>query len=470
MKLNKIGLKWKIFAYFLFFATLIIICTWLFQTFFFNYFYSDSKKRSCYNLSEQLEVVLGSTPSIESLKDKTHTLDSIASLSENSEVDLVLSYLEMNGDIVVLYSSNDAEMSELHNELARRWKKTLHSGIEGRFMETEGNLLKYDALVFCGRQNVLITLTTSLAPSGNLLLFMRTYLIFLIVITALLAVGFATFVSSDISTPISALNKAAKELAKGNYQAKFKGYGYNEIQELSESLTHAAEELGKLDKYQKDLIANVSHDLRTPLTLITGYSEMMKDLPDEMNPENLQVIIDESKRLTRLVNDILLLTKLQSSTEEFKFDCFSLTDSVNEIIYRNNKLVAQLGIEMEFIYDKNVDVNGDEEKISKVLYNFISNAINYVGEDKKVIVKQTINDNVVRISVIDHGIGINPEHLNDVWNRYYKENKNHKRASSGSGLGLSIVKGILENHHLKYGVNSTINEGSEFWFEMEIID
>ena len=177
MKLNKIGLKWKIFAYFLFFATLIIICTWLFQTFFFNYFYSDSKKRSCYNLSEQLEVVLSNTPSIEALKDKTNTLDSIASLSENSEVDLVLSYLEMNGDIVVLYSSNDDTMSELHSELARRWKKTLHSGIEGRFMETEGNLLKYDALVFCGRQNVLITLTTSLAPSGNLLLFMRTYLI-----------------------------------------------------------------------------------------------------------------------------------------------------------------------------------------------------------------------------------------------------------------------------------------------------
>lgn len=469
MKLNKIGLKWKIFAYFLFFATLTIVCTWLFQTFFFNNFYSDGKKRSCYNLSEQLEVILSSTPSVETLKQKSETLESIASLAKNSEVDLVLSYVEMNGDIVVIYPTQEDVINERNAELAKRWSKTLH-GIEGKFMETEGNILKYDALVFCGRQNVLISLTANLTPSGNLVLFMRTYLIFLIVITALLAVGFATFVATDISTPITSLNKAAKDLAKGNYEAKFKGYGYTEIQELSESLTYAAEELGKLDRYQKDLIANVSHDLRTPLTLITGYSEMMKDLPDEMNPDNLQIIIDESKRLTRLVNDILLLTKLQSSTEEFKLEQFSLTDSVNEIIYRNNKLVAQLGIEIEFVFDQDVNVYGDEDKIAKVLYNFISNAINYVGDDKKVIVKQTITDKIVRISVIDHGIGINPENLKEVWNRYYKENKNHKRSVSGSGLGLSIVKGILEYQHLNYGVNSKPNEGSEFWFEMKIVD
>ena len=223
-----------------------------------------------------------------------------------------------------------------------------------------------------------------------------------------------------------------------------------------------------MDRLQKELIANISHDLRTPLTMIKGYSEVMRDIPDENTPENIQVIIDETERLSALVSDLMDLSRMQSGACEAKMTEFDLTDAVRETLERYDTLVNHRGYSLNFVYDRSAYVLADRGMILQVLYNLMNNAINYTGEDRRITVTQTVKEEWVRISVTDTGEGIEPDQMPLIWDRYYKVDKVHKRATVGTGLGLSIVKGILELHGAAYGVNSTLGQGSTFWFELPI--
>ena len=276
--------------------------------------------------------------------------------------------------------------------------------------------------------------------------------------------------SHYVSKPIHDTTKEAKQLAQQNYDLTFSGGNYRELCELNDTLTYSAHELKKVDELRKELIANISHDLRTPLTMITGYSEVMRDIPGENSPENIQIIIDEANRLSQLVNDLLDISKLESGAVAMENKTLCLTDCIKGIFKRYTKLTEQGGYSIEFEYEKDVYIYADELRISQVLYNLINNAVNYAGEDKTIIVKQTVNDNEVRIEVIDHGVGIEEDKLEYIWDRYYKVDKEHKQAVVGTGLGLSIVKNILNQYDAKYGVDSILNQGSTFWFTMKIVE
>jgi signal transduction histidine kinase len=284
------------------------------------------------------------------------------------------------------------------------------------------------------------------------------------------ALFLALLISRNISAPIKKMNRAAKRLARGRYDADFSAGGYKEVVELSKSLTHASEQLARTDRLQKELIANISHDLRTPLTMIIGYSEVMRDLPGENTPENVQVIIDETERLAQLVNDLLDLSKLQAGSRTLKWEIFNLTELVEATMLRYEKLTEKAGYRVEFESDASVDIRADRTMLLQVIYNLINNAINYTGDDKLVRVTQKLSEDGtrVRVSVTDSGVGIAPDQIPLIWDRYYKIDKVHRRAMIGTGLGLSIVKQILEAHRTTYGVESKLGEGSTFWFEMRV--
>ena len=280
----------------------------------------------------------------------------------------------------------------------------------------------------------------------------------------------AFVLSRVIAKPIVKLNDSAKVLATGNYNADFTGGGYREIAELSDTLRYAAQELSKVDEYRRDLIANVSHDLRTPLTLIAGYAEVMQDIPAENTPENLQIIVNESKRLTDLVNDVLDISNYQAGNMELNLSRFNLTDAVREILGRYKKFTEQDGYTIDLRADGDYYVYADKIKITQVLYNLLNNAIAYTGEDKKITIRVRRAKNAVRVDVIDTGEGIPPEKLGMIWDRYYKLDKTHKRAKIGTGLGLSIVKEIIEQHGAWYGVDSQVGVGSQFWFALPLAE
>ncbi|MBO4229368.1 MAG: HAMP domain-containing histidine kinase [Clostridia bacterium] len=293
----------------------------------------------------------------------------------------------------------------------------------------------------------------------------------------LLAVLMAAFLSRTIARPIIEINDKAGQLATGAAPRFKSGEAYREVDELSDTLNHVSEELSKVDTLRRELIANVSHDLRTPLTMISGYAEVMRDIPDEKTPENIQVIIDESNRLSGLVNDLLELSKLQSGAISLNPSVFSLTECVRSILGRYQKLKENDGYTLLFVEDREAFIRADYSKIQQVIYNLVNNAVSYTGEDKTVTVTQTLvrtgGTEAVRISVSDTGEGIAKENLELIWDRYYRENKAHRRAVVGTGLGLSIVKNILQLHRAAFGVESDVSEdshGSTFWFELNTVD
>lgn len=291
-------------------------------------------------------------------------------------------------------------------------------------------------------------------------------------VTSVLALAISLIVSfvisRNISRPIVKLNDAALELARGKFDTEFSGKGYREIEELSDTLNYTAKELGKACAFQHELLANVSHDLRTPLTMIGGYAEVMRDIPGENTPENVQVIIDETKRLTAFVNNILDLTKLQSGFETLKCDTVCLTDMLESIRTRYFNLTKNDGYTVEIQADADAYVVCDEAKISQAFYNLMDNAVNHTGADKTVVIRQILTDKKVRIEIADSGEGIAPEELPYIWERYYRAKQTaHKRAVVGSGIGLSIVKSVFELHKLLYGVESEVGKGTTFWVEFD---
>jgi signal transduction histidine kinase len=266
------------------------------------------------------------------------------------------------------------------------------------------------------------------------------------------------------------MNESAKQLAHGRYDVVFSGEGYRETHELADTLNYASYELSRLDRLQKELIANISHDLRTPLTMIKGYGEVMRDIPGENTAENIQVVIDETTRLSELVNDLLDLSKIQSGSRKAVFEDFDLTAAVEEVMKRYDAFTAHQGYHITFMADERATVFADRGMILQVLYNLINNAVNYTGDDLSVAVVQTVSNGRVRISVTDTGQGIEADEIPQIWERYYKVDKVHRRAMIGTGLGLSIVKGVLELHNATYGVESEVGKGSTFWFELDILE
>lgn len=384
---------------------------------------------------------------------------------KNAEADAMVLYYDHRYDELLMGYSNIYVM-ELPDYCLDIWEN--YSTKQGEFKIKDSNTyIVGQTCTDASDRTVVLFVKAEFEPFAATQDVFANQFLFLSAVIILMAIIFVCIIQFQVVKPITSLTNSAKSLAKGKFDTVFDAEGFEEIEELADTLNYAATELSKLDDYQKDLMTNVSHDLRTPLTLISGYSEMMRDYPSERTEANLQIIIDESKRLTGLVNDILSLTKMDMDTENWVMESYNLTENIKEIVYRIEKMVEGSDIKIIFNYDCQVNIVANLDQINKVIYNYISNAINYIGEDKLVIINQTVQNGFVTISVIDHGVGIPKDEIPNVWQRYYKA-KNHIRASVGSGLGLSIVRGVLNKHGFEYGVNSEEGVGSEFWFKASI--
>ena len=293
----------------------------------------------------------------------------------------------------------------------------------------------------------------------------RTVLIgvFVLVLSFTISATIAGF----LVKPLSEMTEKAKRLAAGDFSVDFKGRSYGaEMEELAGTLNYARDEISKADSMQKELIANVSHDFKTPLTMIKAYASMIQEISgnDPVKREkHAQVIIDEADRLAGLVNDVLDLSKLSSGLSEIKTEPFDLSAFTLEILDKFGYLSETQGYVFETDVERDLFTEADRVKIGQVIYNLIGNAVNYTGEDKTVKIALRRADGAIRFSVTDTGAGVPKEQLPEIWNRYYRSAETHKRPVKGSGLGLSIVKTVLDKHNFRYGVNSEEGRGSEFY-------
>ena len=488
-----IGIKSKMFCIIVVFIICVMVCIWVFQVGMLNFFFQNTKY---YELEDSADTI------IEAMADESEAKYKAEILSEKYTIDIWL--LRINGEKgewVIKENGSDTELLKfLPQKFEALYSRAVDNGgkyiatvpieqlTDSAFIEVLDdnlgkkdsfpNIARYDEPVGTlyvrvekvGTQSYMLVQHANLTPLQSTISMLRSQFVFIGVAMILMSVILVAIISKMITKPFIKMNDAAKKLAQGCYDADFSGRGYREIDELAESLNFASRELAKTDTLQKELISNISHDLRTPLTMIKGYSEVIRDIPGENTPENVQVIIDETTRLSELVNDMLDLSKIQSGTRKPDYERFSITQTVRETLTRYEKLIMQNGLKIDFYAEQDAFIYADRGMILQVIYNLINNAINYTGADKYVTVRQTLTDTSVRISVSDTGGGIAPEDISQIWERYYRVDKVHKRATVGTGLGLSIVKEILETHGASYGVESAVGMGSTFWFEMLLPD
>ncbi len=477
---KKMRLRSKLFTALIAFAMIILLLLWGFQVLMLDTTYYQLTKSRMSSVANQIEMLYTDTDT-----DKSFS-QNITALALNNEFCIYI--FDKNGSPIanahptsgcIIHSINSEKLTELYHNSLESGGEYFHRANMNGFKDGEKRpFFKRD--IYSVRDRILnvsvkdtpqgtliIMLDSAISPVNVIKTALTFQLIITTIITAISAALIANILAKKLSQPISDVNRAAKRLTAGEYDVKFTGNGYREIYELSDTLNQTAKDLNKTDKLQKELIANISHDLRTPLTLITGYCEMMRDIEGENNAENMQVVIDETARLSSLVNDLVDLSKYQGNTEVLDIEEFDIDMLLIETANRYRKLMQDK--DYTFVYESIGEriVKCDKKRILQVIYNLINNAINYSGEDKTVIIETLITDSgKTRIEITDHGEGISKEDLPYIFDRYYKVDKVHKRAVTGTGLGLSIVKGILEKHGATYGVRSEVGTGSTFYFEI----
>lgn len=273
--------------------------------------------------------------------------------------------------------------------------------------------------------------------------------------------------------PVARLTKSAQRLAHGDLSVEFNGHGFTETEQLAATLTYATAQLREFDTDRKELLANVSHDLKTPLTIIRIYAETIRDVSGDdafKRQTHCDTIIEEANRLTDLVNEIVELSRLDSSSTTVVLTEIDLAEVLRDTLTSFAILAETEGYTFEASIVDTAPIIGNEHFMKRALYNLIGNAVNYTGDDRFIGVSLARRGQVVRFEVTDTGEGITPDKLPTIWERYYKSRGHHSRSvtGSGSGIGLSIVKRVLTVHNARFGVQSVPSSGSCFWFECDL--
>lgn len=428
---------------------------------------------------------------------------------DDSEFDITFDNLCANGNITVMIISAD--------------RRIVRSSVN----DTQRMLIEFLDIIFGERQNEV----TVLAQADNYVIQRRTdtrldseYLVlygtlsngnmilmrsalesiresvkisnqFLLYI-AILAIGVsavaAAMVSKRVTNPILELTDISKRMTELDFEAKYSSAGRrrNEIDELgahmnemSQTLEQTISELKsannqllidiekktQIDHMRKEFLSNVSHELKTPLALIQGYAEGLKECINEDQESRdfyCEVIMDEADKMNRMVKKLLTLNQLESGNETVTMERFNLTELIQGVLHSAEILLGQGNITVTDCPKAPVYVWADEFMVEEVITNYLSNAIHHVKEPRQISIRYRQKEGLVRVSVFNTGDPIPEEELEKIWTKFYKVDKAHTREYGGSGIGLSIVKAVMEALHRECGVIDH-TEGVEFWFELD---
>ena len=454
------NLKNKVWIYLIIFSFLIFIFFWAFQTLFSDTYYEINKKRELNTIARKL-----------------NNTDSILLTTEIDN--LAYDYgicIELFSNNTLIYSSNSLEKGCIEQKDISFYQyknKFISSDEEESTTSFYNSRFNNKTIVKAIKYNdYSIFINASLEPVGTTSLILSRQLTIVSISVLVLSLLLSYFISENISKPIVKLNKKATEISKGNFDIENENISkIEEIEKLNNTLNIVARELSQTETLRRELLANISHDLKTPLTMIKAYAEMARDINynnKKKREENLNIIVDEVDRLNLLVNDILELSKVQANTEKYVKEKIDIGNFVNNIVKKYDYLKDD-GYEIIYRGIKNIYVNEDQKRLNQILDNLINNALKYTGQDKKIIVNIIDLKKKIRIEVIDSGKGIKKEELKHIWDKYYKIDKSYQRNTKSTGLGLSIVKNICVQNNIEYGVESKENSGSTFWIELEKI-
>ncbi len=466
-----------------FLVTIILLIVWLFQVGLLNRFY----------IYERTNILLEEGKKIASIFLKS---DNTSTVTQEVIEEIETFAPSYNARIIIINSKNDIifynapkefyKNSRFSEDLVKREILMLYNNpnIKSNILNGKSFVLHKNENKFHGTSIVVgipikhneevigyNILSSPLAPIKETISILRKQLSILSVISLLIGTLLALQFAKIFTKPILKINDATKKIAKGNFDTRVSLNYKDEIGALGDTINDMALQLGQIEEFRKEFIANTSHELKTPISLIAAYAELVKDIEhisEEDKNQYLQIIVDEANRLNIMVEDILYLSKMEAGYIDLNYESFSILETINNVVEKLHYLANKKSIKVDIDIENTVTfISGDQDKICQVFFNIINNAINHSYENNKIVIKVYNNDNLIVVEITDYGKGIPKEDLPYIWDRFYKVDKARQRDNSGTGLGMSIVKNILEAHNFNYGITSEVNKGTTVWFEIE---
>lgn len=447
------------------FVIAVLGLVYIFQTGFLDTFYKNNKIKSIQNVGRDIAENIN-TDDFSDYIEKTSMSNEVCirtvSNNESYSYTGACTLRGLDNNLIDLIAT-ETQSSDNSEKLFDDFK------YQRRFDEKPEDVYIFSKLITIDDELILILVSSGITPLDATISTIRSQYLVIIAIVAIMTMILTMIISTFILNPIKRINEESKNLSKGEYKADNIKAGSKEIDELNNSLENANEDILKAEVAKKELLGNVSHDLRTPLTMIVGYGEMIRDLPEENTEENINVIIDEAKRLSTLVDDLIDISKIESIKLELNREDISLNDLLTSVYHQYDKYCKSQSVDFKLELTDDITINVDTKRIKQVLYNFINNSLNHNTKDnKEIILGCNKIDNVYRVFVYDNGEGIDEKDISNIWDRYYKVDKEHKRYHIGSGIGLSLAKQLLEAHGLEYGVESKLKEYTKFYFDIKM--
>lgn len=428
---------------------------------------------------------------------------------ESEDFDITFEKICSNGNISILVLSPDADIlrssASNSDKLRQQFYNVLFSNAENEnpqvIKATDDYIIEKqvderldaDYLILWGtlQDGNLILMRTALASIQESVMISNEFLAYLGIGATFLCAMIAMFISRRITVPILQLTKISKKMTDLDFDAKYvPSKRFNELDELGEHMNTLSEALERniselksannelkkdieqkeeIDKMRKEFLSNVSHELKTPLALIQGYAEGLQEcINDDEESRNFycEVIMDEADKMNQMVKKLLTLNQLEFGNDTVTMERFNLTELITGIVNSIGIMLRQK--EITISYPKNdIYVWADEFKVEEVLTNYLSNAMNHADYEKHIDVRYTKKEDCVRVSVFNTGKKIPKEDVENIWDKFYKVDKARTREYGGSGIGLSIVKAIMDSFHRECGVCNHEN-GVEFWFELDM--
>ena len=466
-------------------AVIVIICI-LNATVFEKYYYSNKVKELKYSYSELKQVFSESGNTKEDVEAEIRQINSLHNISVfilNSKWEIVYSsqansYSDIRWFMDVLFGGKKQEVKEETEEYIIL--KDYDENREFNYMEMYGVLDDGSQIIM---QITMESMQENVALFNRFVIIAGTFILLISIIVVYI-------ISSNFIKPVNQLSVVAEQMSDMNFDIKYTGTHKGELGSLGHSINTMSEKLekniselkkvnlelrkdienkNKAEEMRNEFISNVSHELKTPIALIQGYAEGLKEGITE-NPEDMDfycdVIIDESAKMNNMVKKLLTLNQLEFGNEPLDITRFDLDDLVSSIIKNNTVRFEQKNIKVNYSGTHNAYVFSDEIQIEEVITNFLSNAINHCDYDKIINISlEASKEGKTRLTVFNTGDNIPEPDIGHIWEKFYKVDKARTREYGGNGIGLSIVKAILENLGASYGVQNEIN-GVTFWFEL----
>ena len=455
----------------MFFTAVIFTVLWLLQTVFLQRFYDGMIIRNTVSAADSIVSQFGSS----------QIADDIDEISRENSIVVYVTDTEGN----LLYSSDEfrklqgkpderdergakgirgdhvhyRELPENYSEFLQLLRQSENGTAELR----TDDLYVYGRSVTFSGEDAVLYLGAALGAVGSAARIIRTQLLWVTMLSV--AVGFvlAWFLSRSFAKPIAQLNEKAHKLGEHQQDTQFvKGF-CSELDDLNGTLDRTNEKLKQNREFQNEFLANVSHDLRTPLTMIKGYAEMIRDISREDEQQcaaDVAVIVEESDRLTALVNEILEYSELQMTEKEPVAESVDLSQIVAFVTDSFENLYVKDGFTFERSIAAGIQISGNASRLQRAVYNLLDNAVRHAGADKWIGVTLKSGGQTAAVEISDHGSGIAPEDIERIWEKYYTNRQ--RRGKGVSGLGLAIVKQTVTMHNGKCEVCSEPDKGSTF--------